>query len=658
MDLLRRMILTLRHRGPDEIGFYRDEHVGLAHARLSILDLEGGRQPIRNEEGSVWIAYNGEVYNYPELRRNLIHKGHHFHTRTDTEVLVHLYEELGADLVRELNGQFAFALWDKRRRVLMLARDRLGIAPLYYTVAGGTLWFASEIKALLLPEAVQARPDPIGLDQLFTFWATLPPRTVLEGIRELPPAHILTLRAGELDVHRYWQLDFPNRDEGRSYPEPEEYHAAKLLDLLRDAVKIRLRADVPVASFLSGGLDSSIVSALAKRFYNSSLKTFSVRFADPAYDEGSFQQTMSAFLDTEHRELACTQADIGRIMPDIVRHAEKPLIRTAPAPLYLLAGMVRRQGLKVVLTGEGADEVLGGYDLFREMKIRRFWARQPGSQFRPRLLQRLYPYLPNWPRGAPGYLEAFYRLRLEATERPGYSHLPRWDTTAWIKQFFSADLKATLGGYDAAVELEAALPLRFGAWDPLAQAQYLEIETLLAGNLLCSQGDRMVMAHGVESRPPFLDHRLVEFGAALPPGLKVRGLTEKYLLKQMARPYLPPGITQRSKQAYRAPDSVAFFGSETPEYLNELLSERHLAQTGYFDPAAVGRLLRKCRAGGPLGARENLAVVGIITTLLWHDLFIEPRQAASGEPGAAGWQLTHLNPEENRHDKLRSMPAA
>lgn len=652
---LGRMLERLRHRGPDDSGFYRDERVGLAHARLSIIDLEGGRQPIANEDESVWVVLNGEIFNYPELRAELIKRGHRFRTRTDTEVLVHGYEEKGEEFVRDLNGQFAFALWDRKRRRLLLVRDRFGIAPLFYVRAGGSLLFASEIKALLAHPEVKAEPDPFGLDQLFTFWATLPPRTTFKNILELPPAHRLTVSDGGERLQPYWDLDFPDREEARGDGRGEKVLREAFMELLLDSVRIRLRADVPVASFLSGGLDSSIISALVRRHFNPELRTFSVRFADRDFDEGRHQKAMTDHLGTEHREVLCRRNDIGRIMPAVVRHAEKPLIRTAPAPLYLLAREVRRAGIKVVLTGEGADEILGGYDLFREMKIRRFWARRPESKFRPLLLQRLYPYLPDWPRRAPRVLEAFYRSGLARTEHPGYSHFPRWETTAWIKRFYAETWREQLRGYDAVEEYAAALPPRFAAWEPLAQAQYIEIKTLLAGNLLSSQGDRMVMAHGVESRQPFLDHRLAEFCAALPPGLKLKGLNEKYLLKKAAAPYLPPGITERRKQAYRAPDGASFFGEDPPEYLGALLTEANLRRTGYFSPAEAGRLVRKCRNSAvPSGARENLAAVGIITTLLSDSLFIHGDRLLF--PGAdAEGTAAPAKEDETSHGRMLEM---
>ena len=622
--LLKRMAMVLRHRGPDEMGIYKDTHIGMSHARLSIIDLAGGKQPIHNEDKTIWVAYNGEVFNYLELREGLIKKGHKFATNSDTEVLVHLYEEKGTEFLNDLNGQFAFAVWDLKNRQLMLARDRVGIRPLFYTVVDGSLIFASEVKAIFADKRVQPRMDPIGLDQFFTFWSTLAPRTTFKGIFELPAGHYLVAKDRKISIKKYWELNFaepPTVDSRHN----EDYYADKLLDLLMDAIKLRLRADVPVASYLSGGLDSSFISALVKKFFNQGLQTFSVSFADKHYDESSFQKEMAKFIGVKHKEITCSYEDIGKIIPEVIWHAEKPLIRTAPAPLFLLSKLVRGNNIKVVLTGEGADEILAGYDLFREMKIRRFWAKNPDSKFRPALFSRLYQYTPNWPQRAPAFLASFYKANLTQTDKTYYSHIPRWNTTSQVKQFFSDDLKEELKGYNCLSDFECHLPERFTNWDYLSQAQYLEITTLLSGNLLSSQGDRMMMANSVEGRFPFLDYRVIEFCANLPANIRLKGLTEKYILKKIAKPYLPETITKRQKQAYRAPDSASFFNGSKLNYVDELLSAENLVKTGYFNPRAVTNLASKCRAADPalLGARYNMAIVGIITTLLLDRLFIK-----------------------------------
>ncbi len=621
IPLMRRMLGLLRHRGPDGFGIYKDSRVGLGSARLSIIDLEGGWQPVHDEAETTWVVLNGEIFNYLELRAELVGRGHRFHTASDTEVIVHLYEERGAACLEALNGQFAFALWDSRSAELLLARDRLGICPLYYTLADGALIFGSEIKALLAAPGVQAEVDPLSLAQVFTFWGSLPPRTIFRDIFEVPPGHWLRARRGEIAVQRYWGLTFPENGEvGR---EPEEFYARGLRELLTDATRLRLRADVPVGAYLSGGLDSSIIAALIRDYTPNRLRTFSIAFSDELYDERVFQKRMAAFLKTEHRRVECHYSDIGRVFPQVIWHAEIPILRTAPAPLYLLSALVRENGFKVVLTGEGADEILAGYNIFKEDKIRRFWARAPDSMSRPLLLKRLYLYLPQLVSQNVSYLNAFFRAGLIDTAEKGYSHLIRWQNTARLKRFFSEELKAALAGYDALEDFQASLDGDFARWHPLSQAQYIEISIFMSHYLLSSQGDRMAMAHSVEGRLPFLDHRVVEFCSRIPPHLKLRGLREKYILKKSVAHLLPAEVCQRPKQPYRAPIGPSFLGPDAPDYVQELLQPERVERNGYFDPALTSRLVEKVRSGRLLSEGDGMALSGILSLQLVHRLFIE-----------------------------------
>lgn len=619
---LKGMVAIMRHRGPDEFGFYQDDDIGLGHARLSIIDLSGGKQPIHNEDKSIWITYNGEVFNYLELRDELVKKGHKFYTHTDTEVLVHLYEENGPDFVKLLNGQWAFALWDKKKKQLMMSRDRVGIRPLYYTVVDGSLIFGSEIKSIFMDNRVERAIDPNGLAQLFTFWANLGSQTVFKGLKELPPAHFLLVKDGNIRVERYWDLDFRRKDEGTESTSKDEY-AEQFLDLLKDSCRLRLRADVPVAAYLSGGIDSSFITALVKKHFNNDLKTFSVAFEDKDYDESDFQHQMQSFLGTEHKEVRCSYGDIGEIMPEVIWHTEKPLIRTAPAPLFKLSKLVRDNNIKVVLTGEGADEILAGYDLFREMKIRRFWAKSPDSKIRPELLSKLYNYLPNWPKRVNPFLKAFYKVDLLGIDNPIYSHIPKWKTSMSITDYFSHDIKGSLKNTLNMDEIKSYLPAGFDSFDNLSKAQYLESMTLLSGNLLNSQGDRVMLGHSVEGRFPFLDYRVMEFCANLPARLRLNVMNEKYLLKKISRNYIPNEIIERKKQGYRAPDSVSFLGGKNKDYVMELLSSESMQKTGYFNEKLVNNLIDKCLNTSNTSAKHNMAIVGIITTMLIDKLFVK-----------------------------------
>lgn len=632
-DLLRRMLAMIRHRGPDEFGIYLDGPVGLGSARLSIIDLGGGQQPIANEDGHLWIVFNGEIFNYLELRPELEARGHRFATHSDTEVLLHLYEEYGPRCLDRLNGQFAFAIWNAREQTLFLARDRLGVRPLFYTAAGGNLTFASEIKALLADPQVHARIDPVTLDQIFTFWSPLSPRTIFQDITELPPGHYLTARMGEpggptVTVKPYWQPDFLPESAGipaGNASAPSRHLAdylAELESLLVDAVRIRLRADVPVGAYLSGGLDSSTIAAIIRNFTSNHLDTFSIAFSDTQFDESAFQRQMAGFLGTDHQVVQATHADIGRVFPDVIWHTEIPVMRTSPAPMFLLSKLVRDSGYKVVLTGEGADEFLGGYDIFKEAKVRRFWARQPASKWRPLLLQRLYADIKGFSRSSPALLAAFFSEGLTDVDSPAYSHAVRWRNNRRACRFFADGLKADLAKQTSSALDQIAYPPQFGGWGGLERAQFLEISIFMSQYLLSSQGDRVGMAHSIEGRFPFLDCRVVNFCNRLPANLKLRGLTEKFLLKQLGRKWLPPEIWQRPKRPYRAPIHKSFFNATTPDYVPELLSPGRLQETGLFQPAAVGKLVRKIQQGLPIGESDDMALVGIISSQLVHSQFI------------------------------------
>lgn len=621
---LRRMAGALHHRGPDGYGLFTGRTVGLAHTRLSIIDLAGGAQPLGNEDGSVLVVYNGEVYNYIELTKELESLGHRFHTRCDTEVLVHGWEQWGEDLLHRLNGQFSFALYDRRSESLFLARDRFGVRPLYYAVRDGTLVFGSEVKALLASGEIDAAPDLQGFDETFTFWGPRAPRTAFRGINQLPPGACARWRAGELSVRTYYHLDY-------SAPRHEPREALEQLDaIMRSSVKLRMRADVPVGGYLSGGLDSSITCALASADTPHDLRTFSVTFEDPALDESEFQLELAGDLGSIHAVSHIGNDTIAGVFPSVVRHTEAPLVRTAPAPMYLLSKLTRERNIKVVLTGEGADELFLGYDLFKETAVRAFCLRQPESVRRRRLFDRLYPYLNT---GGGEFWQKFF-LGAGTQEDPLFSHMPRILLTSRIKEFYSAAVKEELAGFDPLQELRDELPADFAQWTDLGRAAYLEMKTLLASYLLSSQGDRMGMANSVEGRFPFLDHRLFEFAASLPDRSKLRTLHEKDILRRWAKDVVPKRLAQRGKQPYRAPDVPAFFSGREPEYVQTLLSTEAVARTGMFDPRLVEGLLKRCRAGKATGFRENQALVAILSTQLWHHAFVDAYQPAA-EPLSA-----------------------
>jgi asparagine synthase (glutamine-hydrolysing) len=635
LALLRRMMGRLGHRGPDGNGWYRDLRAALGHTRLAIIDTSGGAQPLCNEDGTVWVTYNGEIFNYVELADELRNLGHTFRTASDTEVIVHAWEEWGEECFPRFNGQWALALWDCRAERLVLSRDRLGVRPLFYAWCPGGLLFASEVKALFADPSVERAFDPAGLDEIFTYWSPVAPRTVFSGVEQLEPGHYAVLDSGGLRKAAYWRATFPPR--GHEPIQDAQENAEALRERIIEAARLRfLRSDVPVGAYLSGGLDSSVTAAVISRYTPAPLHTFSLRFTNSEFDEGHYQKKMSAVLGTRHQDIMVSPSDITAVFPAVIRHAETPILRAAPAPLFLLSKLVRENGYKVVVTGEGADEVLAGYDLFREARVRLFWSRDPGSAKRARAAELLYPWMTRSPGRIPAFARSFFGRHLDPAD-PALSHRPRWDSTSVIKSMLSADLQDRIGRVGAD-DVVAAMPPGSADWDPLSRGQWLEMTTLLAGYILAAQGDRMLMANSVEGRFPFLDPSVVDFANALPARHKLFGLEEKYLLKRAFADLVPDDIIHRPKQPYRAPDAASFFTADGPDWFDEVMSERAIAAAGVFEPSVVAGLLAKCRrtGGENMSNTDNMRVLAIVSTQLTHDDFI------SGGGGAA---LDHPLPQ-------------
>ncbi len=621
-DLVLRMMGRLAHRGPDGSGYYRDEVAALGHTRLAIIDAAGGVQPLSNEDGRVWISFNGEIFNYVELAEELKARGHRFRTASDTEVVVHAWEAWGPECFRRFNGQWAIALWDRGRGELALSRDPSGILPLYYCSTPKRFLFASEMKAIFADPSVPRSFDPAGMAELFSFWCPVAPRTPYAGVQELEPGHWAVLRNGGLEKRAYWQASFPPAGEEPSQDIVE--NGRRLREKLVEATRLRfLRSDVPVGAYLSGGIDSSVTAAVIAKYTGAPLRTFSLRFADAEFDEGAYQEEMARRLGTEHLSVEVSAADIAGVFPEVVWHGEKPILRTAPAPLYLLSRLVRRSGYKVVVTGEGSDEVLAGYDIFREARVRAFLARDPGSTMRARAAELLYPWMLRSPGKAPSFARAFFGKNLDPSD-PALSHRPRWDSTEALRRMLDPGFRAAIESLRPDEELVARMPAGSEAWDPVARAQWLEFTTLLPGYILSAQGDRMLMGNSVEGRFPFLDAGVMDLANSFPSRHKLLGLDEKHVLKREFADLVPESILHRPKQPYRAPDASSFFQGGRPEWLDGLVSEGALREAGVFDPVPVAALFAKCAAVGGRGMSntDNMRVVAVVSTQLAHRHFI------------------------------------
>jgi asparagine synthase (glutamine-hydrolysing) len=631
--VLRAMADAIVHRGPDEDGYLEEPGVGFASRRLSIVGLADGRQPIRNEDRSVAVVFNGELFDYPEMKAELGARGHRFATHCDTEVIPHRWEDHQEGMFEHLRGQFAVALWDRGRQRVVLGRDRFGICPLYWTRQqspdGEWLLFASEVKALLASGLVEARPDPRGINHLFTFFSLPGPVTCFAGVRSLLPGHYLRVQVGgpgepaRVSEHTYWEIDFPDRGEEDHASSPQ-----KLTDeferLLLGAVTRRLRADVPVVSYLSGGVDSSTVVALASHVRGTPIPSFTIRITRPDLDETSEASLVAAHLGTEPIVVNCGPDEVLHTYPALVRAAEGPVVDTSCAALLLLAREVHARGYKVALTGEGADEWLAGYPWHKVNRALGYLDFIPGlplSQLARRAFLRLT--------GAPRFpWQLTQRAQNAVAGHNGW--LDVYGLMAMSKlRFFSPQLKAELAEHVPYEDLGLNRE-RMARWHPLNRELYLSARAHLAGLLLNAKGDRVAMHSSVETRYPFLDEAVFAFLARVPPRWKLRGLLpDKVLLRRVAERWLPRSIAWRRKAMFRAPFD-SFHLDQAPPFVEQLLSDESLRKTGYFDAQAVRHWRQAFRGLPKHGAQRTsveMGLVGVLATQLWHHTFIDPTLA-------------------------------
>jgi asparagine synthase (glutamine-hydrolysing) len=613
-ETLKRMSDSLRHRGPDSEGFLAAPGIGLGFRRLSIVDLKTGDQPISNEDGSVTVICNGEIYNHVELRRRLVAAGHRFATASDVEVIVHLYEDHGPDFVLHLRGMFGLALWDARRQRLILARDRLGIKPLHYAVTGDGLFFGSEQKAILASGAVEPEPDLQALGQLLSYGRIIAPRTIVTGIRRLPAGHTLTWSEGRADIRQYWEAMFPARD-GYDHSVTDQDWADGLRDKLTESVRLHLRSDVPVGAWLSAGIDSSSVAALMSRLVPPPVQTFTLRFEDPAFDELRDQKGLDDYPEyglAGHR-IVCRHVDMQRL-PKAIWHAEDTLLGGVEIGRLMVAQATAAH-VKVVLTGEGSDEILGGYPWYPTMRL------LDPLFLLPQAARRIIAGIPSIDRRWPGAATTIAGPREMNFERFSRSitHLRgRSDGSEVLAPHIGAELARRRDGLADAVPP----PAGFETWHPFARMQYFDLKHRMGDGVVLGL-DRASMAYSVEARVPFLDHELVEYCARIPPRVKMKWLREKHVLRQAMESVLPPDIVARKKRGLQVPMDT-WLRAPLPEFAAERISPSALRQGGYFDADKVAALLRLHRAGG-----ENLGQIlsVVLCVQIWHDLF---RHSASG----------------------------
>jgi asparagine synthase (glutamine-hydrolysing) len=609
-DLIARMLGVIEHRGPDDEGHYIEPGVAMGMRRLAIIDLATGRQPISNEDGSVWIVFNGEIYNYRELRELLLARGHKLRTRTDTETIAHLYEDEGERCVERLRGMFAFAVWDRRERRLFLARDRVGKKPLHYALAGRTLVFGSEIKSLLQHPGVKREINLQAISDFLSFGYVPDPATAFTGVYKLPPGHTLTFKDGIINTRRYWDFDYSIHLDGPGGSGPEareEDYVERLRELIAESVRLRLESDVPLGAFLSGGVDSSVVVAMMARQMGRPVKTFSIGFSDSGFDELRYARIAARHFGADHHEFVVTP-DVCRLVEEVVWHHDEPFADVSSVPTYVVSKMAREH-VTVALSGDGGDEVFGGYERYVVDRRRRRYERIPA--FLRRALLRASRALPQ---GA--YGKRFLRnIALEPAARYVDS-VTYFDRDAQLN-LFSEDARLAMAGYDPARRFERTFAAT-AARSRLERLLYLDSKTYLPGDILVKV-DRMSMANSLETRAPLLDHRLIEFAQTIPASLKLRGLETKYILKRAAAGLIPEEIINRPKQGFDVPIR-RWFNRELREMLDDTLNDRRARERGDFNHRAVVAILDEHRRGVRDHSRQ---LWSLLVLELWRRAFID-----------------------------------
>src|SRR3984957_9156897 len=611
--LIRAMMDTIRHRGPDDDGLHIASEVGLGHARLSIIDLSSGHQPLSNEDGTVWIVFNGEIYNYRELRTFLLAKGHVFRTQTDTEVIVHLYEELGPQCLEKLRGMFAFAIWDENKKTLFLARDRVGIKPLYYWKSGEALVFASEIKAILADPAVRRTLAPESIDRFLTFLYVPGEETLLKGICKLAPGHYLLAKDGKIEIRQYWDLSFVKPADGLSIEDAEK----ELSNLLAETVELHMIADVPVGVLLSGGVDSTAVLSWAAEKTDKEISTFTVGFADSGFaDERPYAKLAAETFGSRHYDMTITASDFAAFLPQYVWHMEEPVCEPPAVALYYVSKLARNH-VKVLLSGEGGDEAFAGYDNYRNMvwleRLKQIWPGANGAASWG--LSRLN----SWVHSAK---VAKYMPLMNATF-PNYYYSrtssPYRYSGNGIGELYSADFLKSINR-EYTIEPVRRLFSTVKDQGILDQMLYIDTKTWLPDDLLI-KADKMTMANSLELRVPLLDHRLLEFAASLPEHYKLKGTTLKYIWKKALSKRVPEKILKRKKAGFPVPYEF-WLRTKLKDQVRDILTDRKTTQRGYFKKTAIEKLIGANSDSGTYSKE----VFSLVALELWHRMFFDGQE--------------------------------
>jgi asparagine synthase (glutamine-hydrolysing) len=609
--LMPAMLDTIRHRGPDDEGVYLARQVALGHRRLSIIDLKSGHQPLSNEDGTVWIVFNGEIYNFKELRAFLLSRGHVFKTQTDTETIVHLYEEFGPASLEKLRGMFAFAIWDENRKTLFLARDRVGIKPLYYCLTDTSLVFASEIKAILADQTIHRELMPEMIDRFFTFLYLPGEETLLKGVKKLAPGHYLLVKEGRAEVRQYWDLRFSKPARSRRIGEAKD----ELLSLLAETVEQHMIADVPVGVLLSGGVDSTAVLSFAVERTDKEISSYTVGFSDPGVaDERPFAKLAAETFGTEHHEMTITPADFMEFMPSYVWHMEEPVCEPPAIAMYYVSKLARNY-VKVLLSGEGGDEAFAGYSNYRNLlwleRVKRSFSPLNGALARGLTMADSMFHLSRLRKYAPLMNASFPAYYFSRTSNPFLY------AGNGLGKLYSADFARSIDR-ERSLEPVRLLQARAQGEETLDAMLYIDTKSWLPDDLLI-KADKMTMANSLELRVPLLDHKILEFAAALPSDLKVRGFTTKYLAKEALGDRVPKPILDRRKAGFPVPYE-SWLRRQMRDWVQDILLDRTTTNRGYFDAPAVRKLLARNEATGS----HSKEIFSLVTLELWHRRFLEP----------------------------------